>query len=167
MELNNKEKKFCDIVYKYRKYYEKVYIESLKYQIDVQVDNIKKPISKVKVHGPNGNFTTDFILLGLSNKNTFIWRNSINKIFYDQIKKYNWITNGYVSKKFLDYFFTKNRFELLAKYKDLIIYIISITNPNYNLIKFTSENNISIYALVKLGIQDKFEYKKEFEQKFI
>ena len=60
-KLNVIEEKFCDIVYKYQKYNEKVFVESLKYKIDIKPNNITKPISKVKVSSKEKKFYVDFI----------------------------------------------------------------------------------------------------------
>ncbi len=166
---NNLDNKFCKVIYDYEKNYEKMYVKSLDYKIKLTKNNVSNILSNVQVVKGGKKKDVQFILVGLLKDDIFTWSSNANELMYKHLKKYSWVKNKFVSKKFLDYFF-QNRFTILKKYPELLTYILSIANPAFNLIKFTTDSEsgeeISIYGFVKLGINDNYDYEKDFVQKF-
>ncbi len=166
-KLDTKDKKFCDIIYLYEKYYQDMYANSLEYKINLSPKNVKNIMSEVEVVKNNKVTKVPFILVGIEKDNRFTFAGKTGKFYYNHIdNNYKWIKNGYVSKKFLDDIFDKESFSIDKKYPNLLLYILSIIMPAYNLIKFENESSrVSIYALVKLELNDNYDYEKKFIKK--
>lgn len=165
--LSTKDKKFCDVVYLYEKYYQEMYADSLEYKINLSIKNIQNIMSEVEIVKDNKTSKVPFILVGIERNNKFTWAGKSGKLYYDHIdNNYKWIDNNYVSKKFLEDMFNKESFSLDKKYPNLLIYIISIIMPAYNLIRFENpKSGVNIYGLVELGLKDNYDYQKEFIKK--
>jgi hypothetical protein len=89
-----------------------------------------------------------------------MWINGMNKIFYDHFIKYKF-NKMYMTKELVNYLFNDEIF-LNSKYKYIIPYIISFTNPSYNVIEFIDTNNVKFFCLINLNIKDDLKYEKKF-----
>jgi len=148
MDLCDRELLFLDIFLKYKKNYDYVMNKSLKYDILLTKYNLISKITKIEVRQKNNSKEYNFLPIGYIDKNKFIWINGMNKIFYDHFIKYKF-NKIIMTKELVNYLFNDEIF-LNSKYKYIIPYIISFTNPSYNVIEFTDINNIKFFCLIDL-----------------
>ncbi len=158
-KLSKKDEKFSFIFCRgYEKLYEDMYNKSLKYQINLKKENLEQEISDVEIIDSNKKkFNVQFIPIGYIEGDTFTWVENVKEAAYINVEKHKWIENGFVSKKFLDYFF-QDKFIINKDCPDLITYILSLTNPTFKVLKFTSSNGVVLYAFVKLEIENDVLY---------
>lgn len=160
MNLNNKELLFLDIFLKYKKNYDYIINKSLKYKIFFKKDDVFHKMAKIQVSHKSVLKEYNFIPIGYINKNNFVWINGMNKLFYDHFIVYPF-NKKYLTKKLIKYLFN-NEIDLEDKYKYIIPYIISFTNPAYNVIEFVDPDNVKFFALIDLKIIDNFTYQEKF-----
>jgi hypothetical protein len=152
---------FLNLFLKYKKNYDYIKNKSHKYKIFLKKDNIIPYITKVKVLDKYSLKEYNFIPLGYINKNKFIWIDGMNKIFENHFLKYNF-NKLYLTDKLQNYLFNDN-VTLLNKHKYIIPYIISFTNPAYNVVEFNDKNNVKFFGLIDLNIDDNdIEYHNNF-----
>jgi hypothetical protein len=160
MDLCNRELLFLDIFLKYKKNYDYVMNKSLQYEILLTKYNLISKISKIEVYKKYNSKEYNFLPIGYIDKNKFMWINGMNKIFYDHFIKYKF-NKMYMTKELVNYLFNDEIF-LNSKYKYIIPYIISFTNPSYNVIEFIDTNNVKFFCLINLNIKDDLKYEKKF-----
>jgi hypothetical protein len=49
---------------------------------------------------------------------------------------------------------------------NILPYLIAITNPEFNVIRFSNKDE-KFYALIKLNIEDNFDYYRDFISHFV
>jgi hypothetical protein len=160
MDLCDRELLFLDIFLKYKKNYDYVMNKSLKYEILLTKYNLISKITKIEVYQKYNSKEYNFIPIGYIDRNKFTWINGMNKIFYDHFIKYKF-NKLYMTKELVNYLFNDEIF-LNSKYKYIIPYIISFTNPSYNVIEFIDINNVKFFCLINLKIKDHVKYEKKF-----
>ena len=160
MDLYGKELQFLDIFLKYKKNYDYIMNKSLKYEILLTKYNLISKITKIEVYQKYISKEYNFLPIGYIDKNKFSWINGMNKIFYDHFIKYNF-NKRYATDSLINYLF--NDIVLLNNiYKYIIPYIISFTNPRYNVIEFIDINNVKFFGLIDLKLKDNINYQKKF-----
>jgi hypothetical protein len=92
--------------------------------------------------------------------------NYIKDLIYEHINRHLFVEDNYVSRNSLDYYF-EDIVQLNDENRNIIPYLISITNPNFNLIKFRINQNINyhFYCMIDLGIKDNYNYQRNFIDK--
>lgn len=169
-----KDKKTIKHVLEYKKFNNILLNKSLNYTILLKIKNIHSSFSKVKTIDPNGlEKKSDIIPICFVNKNNnnLIWLNDNNYLFLEHLFKFHEYNSlnyrKYFSDKLLASLFLNDEPIDTTKYdQNLIPYIVAMTNPSFDLIKFT-DNNIVLYTLIELGINDNFNYIEDFAKKFI
>lgn len=160
MDLCERELLFLDIFLKYKKNYDYIMNKSLKYEILLTEYNLIPKITKIKVYKKYNSKEYNFLPIGYIDKNKFTWINGMNKIFYDHFIKYKF-NKMYMTKELVNYLFNDKIF-LNSKYKYIIPYIISFTNPLYNIIEFIDTDNIKFFGLINLNIKYNVTHEKKF-----
>ena len=169
-----KDKKTIKHILEYKKFSNILLSKSLNYTIYLKIKNIDSSFSKVKTIDPNGLEKKSNIMpicFVKKNTNSLFWLNDNNYLFLDHLFKFHEYNSlnyrKYFSDKLLEQLFLSEEPIDTTKYDEkLIPYIVAMTNPNFDLIKFT-DNNIVFYALIELGINDNFNYIEDFAKKFI
>lgn len=162
-------------VLEYKRFSDILQSKSLHYSIDLKIDNINSPFTKVKVIDPNRlRKENDIIPICFINKNSnkLFWINNNNYLFLEHFFKFHEYNSlnyrKYFSDKLLLKLFLSNEPIDTNEYNEnLIPYIVAMTNPGFDLIKFVDDNNSVLYTLIDLDINDNFNYIEHFVKKFI
>jgi hypothetical protein len=157
----DKDIKFLNAVKTYKKYHKNVLLASHRYKFLLRQKNIKPKITQIMIKFNNHITYHKFIPLGFLVKNSFTWINGINEVFYEHFSKCD--LEKYISDDLISYLF-KNKVNLHKKYRYIIPYLISITNPMYNITEYRDDNNNRFFGLVKLNINDNFNYDRFIER---
>ena len=148
---------FIHKILKYKPFYEYVITESIrKFQFCISEKDDLLNLSKINVINKFKNneiYNYSFLPVGIQKDNIFTWLDSVN----ETVKIYQFVEDGFVSEEILNYFFTTN-VELTEENNNFIPCFISITNPSFNLIRFKFADENILYALIPLGINDKFDF---------
>lgn len=162
--LNDKNKRFSNVVYGYKKYYDEMYKKSMNYKINLQTDSFDT--NKILVEQNKKKQMVKFYPIGLIKDKKFHWSKNMNTMILEHLERYQLLENGYVDKKLIDYLFS-TEFDILSEYPYLLIYLLAITNPKFNVLTLHTENNkLTLVAFIELGIEDNYDYQKEFVNKF-
>jgi len=155
----SKNKHFENIVLKYKSHYDIMLNKSLKYVINLNSDHISNQSNEITIIKNNKTREYNFINIGIIKNNQFIWFDlDTRDLLYEHFKKYQFIENGYVTHNYISKFFSSS-FKVNKKNKYFIIYLLSIINPGFNIIRFSTEdNNIKYIGMIPLKIKDNFNY---------
>jgi hypothetical protein len=165
----SKDERFLKNIMNYRRFHDILMEKSLKYKIDINENNIDGSNLNVKVTINGIKKECTFIPLCLFKNKTLTWINDINIILYEHLLLFhrhnNLIIEKYVSKDLLDYLFLRKSIPVGEKGANILPYIIAITNPEFNVIRFSNKDE-KFYALIKLNIEDNFDYYRDFINHF-
>jgi hypothetical protein len=165
----SKDKLFLKNIMNYRRFHDILMNKSLKYQININENNIDGSNLNVQVTINGIKKECTFIPLGIFSNKTFSWMNDINVILYEHLLLFhrhnNLIVEKYVSKDLLDYLFLRKSIPVGEKGGNILPYLIAITNPEFNVIRFSNKDE-KFYALIKLNIEDNFDYYRDFINHF-
>jgi hypothetical protein len=166
----SKDDQFLKNLMSYRRFHNILMDKSLKYKIDINKKNIDGSNLNVEVTFNGIKKECTFIALGIFKNKTFTWMNDINVILYEHLllfHKYNNLeVEKYVSKELLDYLFLRKNILVGEKGGNILPYLIAITNPEFNVIRFSNKDE-KFYALIKLNIEDNFDYYRDFISHFV
>ena len=166
----SKDELFLKNIMSYRRFHDRLMYKSLKYSIDINKNNIDGSNLNVEVTFNGIKKICTFVPLGLFKNKTFNWMNDINVILYEHLLLFhihnNLIIEKYVSKDLLDYLFLRKSIPVGEKGGNILPYLIAITNPEFNVIRFSNKDEI-FYALIKLNIEDNFDYYRDFINHFV
>ena len=165
----SKDERFLNNLMIYRRFHDILMDKSLKYKIDINKNNIDGSNLNVEVTINGIKKECAFIPLGLFKDKTFTWMNDINVILYEHLLLFHTYNNleveKYVSKELLDYLFLRKSIPVGEKGGNILPYLIAITNPDFNVIRFSNKDE-KFYALIKLNIEDNFDYYRDFINHF-
>ena len=166
----SKDERFLKNIMKYRRFHDILMNKSLKYSININENNIDGSDLNVEVTCNGIKKMCTFVPLGLFKNKTFTWLNDINIILYEHLllfhKHNNLIIEKYVSKDLLDYLFLRRSIPVGEKGANILPYLIAINNPDFNVIRFSNKDE-KFYALIKLNIEDNFDYYRDFINHFV
>jgi len=162
------QERFYNAVLGYNPFYERTMNLSLEYDIQLRQEHINNIDNRIIATNKNKSKEYSFIPVGTSTQTNFTWNNpSIKELILEHINEYNFVQKNYISFNDLNEYFeddviqTKNNDK-----KDFLIYLIAITNPAFNLIKFSSPDNaVHFYGMIDLKIKDNFDYQRDFLDK--
>jgi len=168
--IDSRNKLFFDTILEYEPFYEEMIQRSLEYNIQLTAEHFNN-LQNITVVGLNTTRSCMFIPVGTTNETNlgyhFNWYNQNTKdLIYDHINRYNFIENNHVTRNSLDYYF-EDTVQLNDENRNIIPYLISITNPSFNLIRFriNQNRNCHFYCMIDLGIQDNYDYEHDFADK--
>ena len=158
----SKNKLFEKTVLEYKSHYDIMMNKSLKYDINLNSDHISNQLNTITTTINNKIKQYSFINLGIIKNNEFTWLNlDTRDALYEHFKKYPFIENGYITYNYISKFFTNQSFKINKRNKYFIIYLLSIINPGFNIIRFSTEdNNIKYFGMIQLKIKDGFNFNQ-------
>lgn len=166
----SKDERFLKNLMTYRRFHNNLMNKSLKYKIDIKENNIDGSNLNVEVNFNGIKKECTFIPLGIFKNKTFTWMNDINIILYEHLLLFHIHNNlqleKYVSKDLLDYLFLRKSIPVGEKGANILPYLIAITNSEFNVIRFSNKDE-KFYALIKLNIEDNFDYYRDFINHFV
>jgi hypothetical protein len=148
--INFNDKNILNRILLHKNRYNEIYRNSLNYKFFLESDHIlnnKNTIEALK--NKNGIISTHIIIpIGYHKKNKFIWHTDMNHIMEDHIYETNFPIN-IISRRLRTKIFSKKCKFTKIKYKNIIPYLASITNPIFNVIHFNNdEKSIKYYFLI-------------------
>lgn len=150
--LDRSDKNFMrNLLISYRNRYNYIMTKSvIKYKFFLKETHLKFNFTKIKAFNKETKTYEKytFIPIGYHKNNKFIWRGSMNDIILNKLKNMQFMNS--ISLKLINKIFAK-KCKFSNRYKKIIPYIVSISNPKFNLIQFTN-NNIMFYSLINLNI---------------
>jgi len=161
------QEKFYNAVLGYKPFYERTMDLSLKYDIQLRQEHINNIEHRINVTNKKKSKDYTFIPVGTSTQTKFTWNNSsIKQLILEHINGYNFLTQNFISFNDLNEYFQDDVIQINDEKKAFLIYLMSITNPAFNLIKFSSpDNSVDFYAMIDLKINDHFDYQRDFLDK--
>lgn len=169
--IDSKNKLFFDTILEYEPFYEKMIYKSFEYSIQLTAEHFDNNLQNIIAIGPNKTKTCTFIPLGNINETNlgyqFKWFNDyVKDLIHNHINRHLFVEDNYVTRNSLDYYF-EDIVQLNEENRNIIPYLISITNPSFNLIRFcvNQNRNCHFYCMIDLGIKDNYDYEQDFIDK--
>ena len=183
------QERFYNAVLGYKPFYETTMNLSLEYDIQLRQEHINNIDNRIIATNKNKSKEYTFIPVGTFMNNKFTWNNtSIKQLILEHVNAYNFVQQNYISFNDLNEYFGVFRklqtpvaphpgqallgaaeddvIQINDVKKDFLIYLIAITNPAFNLIKFSSPDNaVHFYGMIDLKIKDNFDYQVDFLDK--
>ena len=162
------QERFYNAVLGYKSFYERTMNLSLEYEIQLRQEHINNIDNRIIATNKNKSKEYTFIPVGTFMNNKFTWNNtSIKELILEHINEYNFVQQNYMSFNDLNEYFEDDVIQTNNnEKKDFLIYLIAITNPAFNLIKFSSPDNaVHFYGMIDLKIKDNFDYQIDFLDK--
>jgi len=148
------DKYFFDIVLAFKDKFEKVITDSLRYKLHINEETAKT--GKI-IATKNGKETEhSIIIFGRYDRNKEVFEYLIpSNIIREHMEKQQFdkiVGNSGISNKLFN-----DKVKIEKKYHYVIPYLISIYNPLFSLVRFTTENNkVDLYALIDLKLKEYF-----------
>lgn len=172
--FNNEDKKILDFLSTFKNVYNAINRDSLKYNFNLSVDNIKNNMTDIEYTNldTNTKSKTQMIPLAIIKDNTFTWfSNDIKDLYYDVFKKFAKMLS--LSKsvvKTIDKFFANKDITFEPKYIYVVIYLITLLYKpsNMNIIRFYTDDknskysNVSMFMHIKVPVEIPDILIKEF-----
>ena len=152
--FSDSDKTYLNNILSYKNHYDYVSRTSSKYKIYLNRNNIVDDVSSVVILNKDTKIknTHTFIPFGYLSNNKFIWKNGANSFFLDHLNRTN-VSRNIGSRTLLTKLFKKKVKFNNWTYKYVIPYLISITNPKFNVIQFNNQSSgIIFFALINLNI---------------
>lgn len=162
MDISNKEKILFDKIIKHcEDTYEEIIKQSLEYNLDLTPEIFELETNNIKVTDKNNNVSyKNIIPVGLYDVKDM--RFTLHEHFKNNINSTSQVAGIEKILEFCDTFhkLLHNPIIIDDKYHRVIPYLITLYNPNYNLVRFQDKGvAIKVYALVKLNIKNDIDYK--------
>jgi len=148
--INFNDKIILQRILSHKNNYNVIYRNSLKYKFFLESDHIHNHKNTIELlNNENGIISTHKIIpIGYHKKNKFIWNTNMNYIMEDHIYQTNLPIN-IISQRLRAKIFSKKCKFTKITYKNIIPYLVSITNPIFNVIHFdNNEKSIRYYFLI-------------------
>jgi hypothetical protein len=161
------QERFYNAVLGYKPFYETTMNLSLEYDIQLRQEHINNIENRIIATNKNKSKEYTFIPVGTFTNNKFTWNNtSIKQLILEHVNEYSFVQQNYISFNDLNQYFEDDVIQINDEKKDFLIYLISITNSAFNLIKFSSPDNaVHFYGMIDLKIKDNFDYQVDFLDK--
>ena len=162
------QERFYNAVLGYKPFYERIMNLSLEYYIQLRQEHINNIENIIIATNKNKSKEYMFIPVGTFTNNKFTWNNiSIKQLIFEHINEYQFLEQNFISFNDLNEYFEDDIIQTNDnEKKDFLICLISITNPNFNVIKFSSpDNSVEFYGMIDLKIKDNFNYQDDFLNK--
>jgi hypothetical protein len=148
--INFNDKIILERILLHKNNYNAIYRDSLKYKFFLESDHIDIDKNTIEVlNNENGTISEHKIIpIGYHKKNKFIWNINTRDIIEDHIYQTDFPINIISTRLRSKIFSKKCRFTKI-KYKNIIPYLVSITNPLFNVIHFDNDEKcIRYYFLI-------------------
>jgi hypothetical protein len=164
---------FFNTILDYQPFYDEIMHKSYEYDIQLTSDHFTNNLPRVNVVGLNKTKRCTFIPIGSKFPTPlgyqFEWYNdNVKDLIQEHVNRYCFIENNYVTRNSINYYFEDN-VQLNIENRNIIPYLVSITNPNFNVIRFQLNNGIeyNFYCMINIGIKDNFDYQHDFLDRLI
>jgi hypothetical protein len=148
--INFNDKIILQRILSHKNNYNVIYRNSLKYKFFLESDHIDIDKNTIEVLNNVNNVinTHKIIPIGYHKKNKFIWNINTYNIIENHIYQTNFPIN-IMSTKLRTKIFSKTCKFSKIEYRNIIPYLVSITNPIFNVIHFdNNEKSIRYYFLI-------------------
>ena len=166
------EEQFFNAIRDYQPFFNNIMNRSLEYNIQLMPEHVQpNNLRKITVITPNKMRRCNFIPIGFEeqvseNGRHFKWHNfEVRDLIKEHINSYLFVEHNYVSRNSLNYYF-EDCVQLNYQNKNILPYLISITHPKFNIIRFTdNDSSYYYYCMIEIGIKNNFEYQRDFLDK--
>ena len=166
------DEQFFNAIRDYQPFFDNIMNSSLGYNIQLTPEHVlENNLNKITVITPNKMRRCNFIPIGFEeqvsdNGHHFKWHSFEGRdLIKEHINEYLFVEHNYISRNSFNYYF-EDVVQLNYENRNILPYLISITHPKFNIIRFTdNQSSYYYYCMINIGIKNNFDYQRDFLDK--
>jgi hypothetical protein len=166
------DEQFFNAIKDYQPFFNNIMNSTVEYNIQLTPEHILEyNLNKITVITPNKMRRCNFIPIGFEeqvsdNGHHFKWHSFEGRdLIKEHINEYLFVEHNYISRNSFNYYF-EDVVQLNYENRNILPYLISITHPKFNIIRFTdNQSSYYYYCMINIGIKNNFDYQRDFLDK--
>ncbi len=164
-KFDDYDKLFFELVLKYENDFEKTQKSSTKYKLELTKEIVTLQTTKINAINKNSNKKTEHTVINFGfydyDTEIFRWHGGLNQMMKEHVMKYGNLFDGIPT---IDKIMDNTVMKIPKKYCNIIPYFLSVINPAFNLVRFSTEDSTkNSYILVTLNLTNHLNFDEFVE----